>query len=112
MKPVGKRLLAMVVATASTAGLTLAGTPAQAQRWHDPNQTQHRWHSPTRTPRQAALIRQQISGLANDINHAQRRGIISRREAQGLHRAVRNLRTRFRAYNSDGLSEREMQYLE
>ena len=71
-----------------------------------------RWQSHARTPQRTAMVRQQIYGLAMDINRAQRRGTISRREAQGLHRAVRNLRSQFRMYNRDGLSAREVHYLE
>ena len=88
--------------TLSTAGLSLSSSPAEAQRWQ----------SHARTPQRTAMVRQQIYGLAMDINRAQRRGTISRREAQGLHRAVRNLRSQFRMYNRDGLSAREVHYLE
>lgn len=63
-------------------------------------------------PQRAASIRNQIDNLANDINRADQRNIISNREARGLRESLRSLRTQFRSYNRNGLTTREVQYLQ
>jgi hypothetical protein len=66
----------------------------------------------TWTPQRAAMIRNQINGLTNDISRADRRNTISNREARGLHRSVQTLQSQFRNYNRNGLTRREVQDLQ
>jgi len=121
MRKLGKTLIAALVA-GSALGVAI---PAQAQyypqqhrdddrrwdrdddrRWD--NDDDRRWD---RHNGQANAIRQQIEQLRFRIDRIDARDRISEREADGLRRAVRNLREQFRAYNSNGLSQREAMIL-
>lgn len=95
-------LTASLLAAATVAGGLALPSQASAQR-----RMEQTW-----TPERAAMIRNQINGLANDINRADRRNTISNREARGLHRSVQTLRSQFRNYNRNGLTRREVQYLQ
>ncbi len=97
-----RTLTAYLLASATVAGgLAL---PSQASAQHRMEQT---W-----TPQRAAMIRNQINGLTNDISRADRRNTISNREARGLHRSVQTLQSQFRNYNRNGLTRREVQDLQ
>ena len=113
MRKLGKTLIAALVA-GSALGVAI---PAQAQyypqqhrdddrRWD--RDDDRRWD---RNHGQANAIRQQIEQLRQRIDRIDGRDRISEREADGLRRAVRNLREQFRDFNRNGLSQREAMIL-
>ena len=60
----------------------------------------------------ANAIATQIDQLQRRVARSDGRDRISEREAAGLRNAVYQLRMQFRAYNSNGLSQREAHYLQ
>ena len=121
MRKLGKTLVAALVA-GSALGVAI---PAQAQyypqqqrdddrRWDRDDDRRwdrdddRRWD---RNHGQANAIRQQIEQLRQRIDRIDGRDRISEREADGLRRAVRNLREQFRDFNRNGLSQREAMIL-
>ena len=60
----------------------------------------------------ANAIAQQIQQLQNRVNRSDLRDRISEREAAGLRRAVYDLRTQFRSFNRNGLTQREARTLQ
>ena len=60
----------------------------------------------------ANAIATQIDQLQRRVARSDGRDRISEREATGLRNAVYQLRMQFRAYNSNGLSQREAHYLQ
>ena len=60
----------------------------------------------------ANAIAQQIQQLQNRVNRSDLRDRISEREAAGLRRAVYDLRTQFRSFNRNGLTQREARALQ
>jgi Spy/CpxP family protein refolding chaperone len=111
MRKLGKTFVAALVA-GSALGVAI---PAQAQYypqqhdgWRD-RDDDRRWDR--NGYGQANAIRQQIEQLRHRIDRIDARDRISEREADGLRRAVRNLREQFRDYNRNGLSQREAMIL-
>lgn len=96
----------IVPALAAVAALGTAGA-ASAQPWRDNGPG---WHHGT--PARADAIRSQIDELQQRINRNDNRDRISEREAWGLRRDVRDLRDQFRAFNRDGLNDREFRTLQ
>jgi len=64
------------------------------------------------TPARAEAIRNQIAMLESRVNRNDNRYRISEREAWGLRREVRDIREQFRAFNRDGLNDREFRILQ
>ena len=119
MRKLGKTFVAALVA-GSALGVAI---PAQAQYypqqhdgWRD-RDGDERWDrdDDRRWDRngygQANAIRAQIEQLRQRIDRIDARDRISEREADGLRRAVRNLREQFRDFNRNGLSQREAMIL-
>ena len=126
MRKLGKTFVAALVA-GSALGVAI---PAQAQYypqqhdgWRDRDDDRRwdrdddrRWDRDDdrrldRNHGQANAIRAQIEQLRQRIDRIDARDRISEREADGLRRAVRNLREQFRDYNRNGLSQREAMIL-
>ena len=110
MRKLGKTFVAALVA-GSALGVAI---PAQAQYYpqqHDGWRDRDDDRRLDRNHGQANAIRAQIEQLRQRIDRIDARDRISEREADGLRRAVRNLREQFRAYNSNGLSQREAMIL-
>jgi len=119
MRKLGKTFVAALVA-GSALGVAI---PAQAQYypqqhdgWRDRDDDRRgdrdddrRWDRDGYG--QANAIRQQIEQLRQRIDRIDARDRISEREADGLRRAVRNLREQFRDFNRNGLSQREAMIL-
>lgn len=64
------------------------------------------------TPARAEAIRSQLSQLEQRVNRNDNRDRISEREAAGLRREVRDIRDQFRAFNRNGLDNREFRTLQ
>ena len=119
MRKLGKTFVAALVA-GSALGVAI---PAQAQYypqqhdgWRDRDDDRRgdrdddrRWDRDGYG--QANAIRQQIEQLRQRIDRIDARDRISEREADGLRRAIRNLREQFRDFNRNGLSQREAMIL-
>ena len=114
------KLTKIALTAAAAAGSLAAAVPAQAQYYpqgHYDRDDDRRWDrdDDRRWDRngygQAHAMRQQIEQLRQRIDRIDARDRISEREADGLRRAVRNLREQFRDYNRNGLSQREAMIL-
>jgi hypothetical protein len=91
------RKLSKIIAPALVASLALgAASPAFAYP----------------TSNRAQAIHSQIDDLQRRISRNDDHNRISNREAAGLRNDVRQLQDQFRAYNRDGLSQREAQALQ
>jgi predicted RNase H-like nuclease (RuvC/YqgF family) len=118
----------IISALAGTAALGCA-LPAQAQnypqghnryedrddrRWDDRHDRyDDRWDDRRHADRgQVHAISSQIAQLERRVERLDGRDRISEREAAGLRRAVYSLRQQFRDYARNGLSQREMQFLQ
>ena len=63
------------------------------------------------TPARSAMIAREIDKLDNAVARNDWRGNIGERAAWRMRRDVAQLRNEFRAYDRDGLNDREMNYL-
>jgi hypothetical protein len=63
------------------------------------------------TPARADAIRDQLAKLEQRVNRNDNRDRISEREAAGLRRELQDIRNQFRAFNRDGLNDREFRTL-
>lgn len=71
----------------------------------------------TRTPAHATPVRasglwQQIADLERDVNRAEARKTISRKEAASVRRDIAGLKQQFRRYNANGISPSEARTLD
>ncbi len=64
------------------------------------------------TPERAEQIRVEIDRLQQAIEHNDWHGNLNDRQVWRLRQDVKDLRSKFRMYNRDGLSDREVQYLQ
>ena len=96
------------IAAPVLAAIAVIGTSAAASAQPYP---QRDWGH-HQTPGRAEAIRNQIAQLERRISRNDFRDRISEREAAALRREVRDIRTQFRAFNRDGLNNREMRILE
>lgn len=87
-----------IIAPAIAASLALgAVAPASAASWNQPNRFD---------------VRQQISQLDRQINQAERRNMLSHREAENLERKVDQLRDLHARYARNGLTKGELRLLD
>jgi len=117
-----KRTQLLIYALIGGASLA-AAIPAQAQNYpgnrydqryddRDDGRYDNRYDHNDRYRGNANAIWQQIQQLQNRIQRSDGRDRISEREAAGLRRAVADLRSQFRDYNRNGLSQREARTLQ
>ncbi|MBC2666184.1 hypothetical protein H7F51_11715 [Novosphingobium flavum] len=64
------------------------------------------------TPARTEAIRSQLNQIEQRVNRNDNRDRISEREAAGLRREVREIRDQFRAFNRNGLDNREFRTLQ
>ena len=96
-------------ALVAIAALTAAGA-ASAQPL--PGYGHHDDRFDRNTPARTQAIRSQINQLEQRINRNDNRDRISEREAAGLRREVRDIALQFRAFNRNGLDNREFRTLQ
>lgn len=105
----------MIPALAAATMLGTAGT-ASAQHYpapHYPAQSRHaEYHMGHGTPARAEAIRNQLAQLEMRVNRNDNRDRISEREAASLRREIRDVRSQLRAFNRNGLDNREFRILE
>ncbi|MFC3174142.1 hypothetical protein ACFOD9_07760 [Novosphingobium bradum] len=103
----------VVPALAAIAALGSAGVAsAQPYGGYDHGRDPGRDWGRHQTPARAEAIRAQIVQLEQRVNRSDNRDRISEREAWGLRREVRDIREQFRAFNRDGLNDREFRILQ
>lgn len=107
------RKLTKIIVPALAAIATI-GTAGAASAQPFPNRDRDAgYHDNFRgTPARAEAIRSQIAQLEQRVNRLDNRDRISEREASGLRREVRDIRDQFRAFNRNGLDNREFRTLE
>ncbi|MCW1381555.1 hypothetical protein OLX02_01840 [Novosphingobium sp. KCTC 2891] len=102
-----KKLILAALIPAAIAG---AAAPASAQAWHGNAHDRH--DSGWQTPARNGDIRQQINGLRQQIDRAEQRRTISRREADGLRREARDIQRQYASFARRGLDRSEYRTLQ
>jgi hypothetical protein len=114
------RKLSTIVASALVVATAGAALPAQAQPYpdrswdgrHDRDGRYDRYDRYDGYRGNAQSIRAQIEELQRRVERTDARDRVSEREAAGLRRDVYRLRQQFWTYNRNGLSQREVRYLQ
>jgi len=106
-----KVMIALALASTS-AGVTLAASPAAAQSYGQQNRGQQQIRAWRIQPAVQRQIQTDINQLETRIQRAAQRRTISPREATGLRRQARSLQQLYNRFRRNGLDRNEVRQLE